>query len=301
MAYRVEFEFSPLYELANSLDLFLNRKSMKHVELGQEWIINAEQSLELSGLSIGNTKELPCLSYLFLLIWQSPEKEEVQPFIKWLHSLQPGSIYEKLFPYISAPLPTDLLTIRDQYIELIKVWDTIYFSKLNPDITDALRESVLVKEKLYYEDPISYVEQISGGLRIEAYEGLEQVIMIPTYHTNPLIVSRKLKNTVQILYPIDLPEGEHAPPKKLVRLTKALADENRLKILKLVYKNPMTFTEILQYFDVSKSTVHHHVMLLRTAGLISAYHTGECCSETFVYRPTGMDELTTVFMGFMEN
>jgi DNA-binding transcriptional ArsR family regulator len=300
MAYRVEFEFSPLYELVNSLELFLNRKSMKHVELGQEWIIDVERKLEMSGLTIGNTKELPCLSYLFLLIWQSPEKEEVQSFIKWLHTLQPGSIYEKLSPYISESLPTDLTNIRDRYIELIKIWDSVYFSKLNPDIMDALRESVLIQQKIKYGDPISYVEQISGGLRIGAYAGLEQVIMIPTYHTNPLIVSRKLKNTVQVMYPIDLPEVDHAPSKRLVRLTKALADENRLKILKLVYNNPMTFTEILQHFDVSKSTVHHHVMLLRTAGLISAYHTGECCSETFVYRPTGMEELTTDFMTFME-
>lgn len=302
MGYRVVFEFSPLYELVNSLELFLSKKSIKSVDLGAEWIKEVQEQLEAHNVDFGNPKDLPCFSYLYLLIWQSPEKEDVDAFINWLHSLQPGSLYEKLFSYVSESLPTDLTAIRDQYIDLIEKWNDVYFSKIDPEIIDLLRESVIEWESKSQDgDPIKFVEKVSGGLKIEDYEGLQQVILTPAYHMNPLITISKFRNMAQIIYPVDRLESDpFQPSKKLVRITKALADENRLRILKLLTEGPKTFTEILKHFDVSKSTVHHHVMLLRTAGLISAYHKNECCSETFVYRPIGMSELTEQFHEFIK-
>lgn len=302
MGYRVQFEFSPLYELVNSLELFATKKSIKNVDLGAEWIKDVQVKLDEHGVDLGNTKDLPCFSYLYLLIWQSPEKEDVDTFIKWLQSLAPGSLYEKLFSYVSESLPTDLTAIRNHYIKLMKTWDDVYFKSIDPHVLDVLRESMIKgEERIGTEDPVSLVNRISGGIYMEQYEELEQVIMIPTYHTSPLITSRKFKNIAYIFYPVDMPESDrNVPSKKLLRITKALADENRLRIIKLVSEGPKTFTEILQHFDVSKSTVHHHVMLLRTAGLISAYHTDECCSELFVYRPYGIKELSEQFEEYID-
>lgn len=302
MSYQVVFEFSPLYELVNSLELFLNKKSLKNVELGSDWIDNIQSKLDTANFDLGNPKDLPDFTYLYLFIWQSPEKENIDLFLQWLKSLQPGSLYEKLFSYISETLPADLSEIRDQYVEIIDKWNRLYFSNLDSNIMDCLRQSVINLDQLIdTRDPVLFVEKISGGLKIEAYEGLRQVIMTPTYHTNPLITIRKLKNVAHILYPVDLPETDPTgPSKKLVRITKALADENRLKIVKLLREGPKTFTEILQHFTISKSTVHHHVMLLRTAGLISSYHTDQCCSEMFIYRPFGIHELVTHFDEYLQ-
>ncbi|WP_442598350.1 ArsR/SmtB family transcription factor [Neobacillus sp. D3-1R] len=302
MGYRVVFEFSPLYELVNSLELFLSKKSIKNVDLGTDWVKQVQENLDAHHIDFGNPKDIPCFSYLYLLVWQSPEKENIDVFLNWLRSLQPGDLYEKLFSYVSESLPTDLTVIRDQYVHLLHIWNEQYFSKMDTEILDLLRESFLEWEgKPMEEDPISFVEKASGGLKIEAYEGLQQVILIPSYHMNPLIRINKFKNIAQILFPVDRPEMDpYQPSKKLVRLTKALADENRLRILKLLSEGPKTFSEILKHFDVSKSTVHHHVMLLRTAGLVTAYHTDEFCSEFFIYRPIGMTELTEQFNHYIK-
>jgi DNA-binding transcriptional ArsR family regulator len=302
MGYRVVFEFSPLYELVNSLELFLTKRSIKNVEIGTEWIKEVQEKLDTAHVDFGNHKEHPSFCYLYLLIWQSPEKENVEGFLNWLTSLQPGSIYEKLFSYVSESLPSDLSGIRDQYVELIRKWNNAYFSKINPEILHFLRDSIVEREgKDINEDPVQFVERISGGLKIEQYGGLQQVILTPTYHTNPLIIISKLKNIAHIFYPLDIPEEDpNQPSKKLIRLTKALADENRLRIIKLLSEGPKTFTEILQHFSVSKSTVHHHVMLLRTAGLISSYHTDECGTETYIYRPIGMQDLHQHFHEYLQ-
>ena len=302
MSYQVVFEFSPLYELVNSLELFFNKKSIKNVELGSDWIDNIQSKLDTAKIDFGNPKDLPDFTYLYLFIWQSPEKENIDLFLQWLKSLQPGSLYEKLFSYISETLPADLSGIRDQYVELIDKWNHALFFKYGFKYYGLLTTVGYNLDQLTnMRDPVLFVEQISGGLKIEPYEGLRQVIMTPTYHTNPLITIRKLKNVAHILYPVDLPETDPTgPSKKLIRITKALADENRLKIVKLLREGPKTFTEILQHFTISKSTVHHHVMLLRTAGLISSYHTDECCSEMFIYRPFGIHELVTHFDEYLQ-
>lgn len=204
MSYKVEFEYSPLYELVNSLELFLSKKSIKHVDLGPNWVKEIQLKIDKKGIEFGSLKDVPCFSYLYLLIWQSPEKEEVEKFLVWLRSLQPGSLYEKLFPYVSESIPTDLSLMRNLYIDLITIWNDVYFSRMNPDIMDCLRESILEMKKLEYKDPISFVEEISGGVKFEAYEGLQQVIMSPTHHTSPLIVSHKFKNLVHVLYPVEM-------------------------------------------------------------------------------------------------
>lgn len=303
MGYKVVFEFSPLYELANSLELFLSKKSIKNVEIGAEWIKEVQARLDEANIDFGNPKDQPSFCYLYLFIWQSPEKENVEAFLAWLRSLDPGDIYEKLFSYVSESLPADLVNIRDQYVDLIRKWNDVYFSKLDTFILDILRESIIEwdGEVQSEEDPVQFVEKVSGGLKLEAYKGLRQVVMTPTYHLTPLITYSKLKNMAHIFYPVDMPESDpNQPSKKLVRITKALADENRLRIIKLLTEGPKTFTEILKHFQVSKSTVHHHVMLLRTAGLISSYHNHECCSETFVYRPIGMAELKEHFDEYLQ-
>jgi DNA-binding transcriptional ArsR family regulator len=302
LGYRVVFEFSPLYELVNSLELFLSKKSIKNMELGTDWIKAIQERSEAMDVDFGNPKEHPSFCYLYLLIWQSPVKENVVDFLNWLNSLQPGSLYEKLFSYVSESLPTDLVGFRDQYVDLIRKWNDLYFSKIEPETLMILRESVMKWEgKEIKGDPVQFVEKVSGGLKIEQYDGLQQVILTPSFHTTPLIIISKMKNIAHIFYPVDKPENDpNQPSKKLVRITKALADENRLRIIKLLKEGPKTFTEILQYFSVSKSTVHHHVMLLRTAGLISSYHTDECGAETYIYRPFGMTELEENFQEYLQ-
>lgn len=294
MAFKVDFEFSPLYELVSSLELFLSKKFIKNVDIGPDWVKDIQTVIEHRNIQLANPKDIPCFDYLYLLIWQSPEKEDFQKFIHWLGSLDPGQLYEKLFSYLLEPMPSNLMEIRNTYVELLTKWQDVYFSTIDVNILETLRKSVTDwQEESSALDPVLFVEKISGGVRLADYQGLHQVLLTPTFHISPLLTVRKHKYMVHIFYPVDLPvQDPNQPSKKLVRLTKALADDNRLRILKLVKEGPKTFTEIQQQFEVSKSTVHHHLMLLRTAGLISVYHTSECSSDSYVYRPLGMMELS---------
>ena len=62
--------------------------------------------------------------------------------------------------------------------------------------------------------------------------------------------------------------GSNAPPVRLLRLAKALADERRLRLLKKLSTGSYTLQELADDFGVAKSTIHHHLVTLRTAGLV---------------------------------
>ena len=76
-----------------------------------------------------------------------------------------------------------------------------------------------------------------------------------------------------------------APPPAVVRLHRALGDETRLRILKLLAGRDLYLTEIAQQLDLSKPTIKHHLALLRAAGLVTIIEAGT--SSTTASAATG--------------
>jgi DNA-binding transcriptional ArsR family regulator len=56
---------------------------------------------------------------------------------------------------------------------------------------------------------------------------------------------------------------------------KALNDETRREILKLLKKRDLTAGEIADHFDFSKPTISHHLDLLKQAHLVAAVKEGQ--------------------------
>jgi DNA-binding transcriptional ArsR family regulator len=70
------------------------------------------------------------------------------------------------------------------------------------------------------------------------------------------------------------PSDELSPPLAVIRLHRALGDETRLRILKLLASKDLYLTEIAQQLDLSKPTIKHHLSLLRSAGLVTITESG---------------------------
>jgi DNA-binding transcriptional ArsR family regulator len=55
----------------------------------------------------------------------------------------------------------------------------------------------------------------------------------------------------------------------------ALADPTRRKILSLLYKREMTAGELAGHFDMTKSSMSHHFLVLKEADLITCEREGQ--------------------------
>lgn len=294
MSYKVQGDFTPVYELAISLKLYIDKKMIKNADLGIDWYKRVSTVLdeEFKEYIVGFNEEACCFSYLFLLIWLSPKKENVNEFLIWLKQLTPGEMYEKLSPIVDEALPNDLGKLRDVYVSLLSKWQNQYFTDIDPLIVETLQKNAQSITKAKITDSIEFVEKVSGGIRIPSFESLEKIILIPSYHQSPFITYHRHQSIFLVFYSVDLPNDDSfAPSKALLRLAKAVSDENRLKILKKLTEGPKNFSSLLTGLEVSKSTVHHHIMALRSAGLISVLVSEDCGHDEYILRSAGVDEL----------
>ena len=60
----------------------------------------------------------------------------------------------------------------------------------------------------------------------------------------------------------------------MLRLHRALGDETRLRILRLLRDRDYYLTEIAERLELSKPTIKHHLAQLRAAGLVTLIEEG---------------------------
>jgi DNA-binding transcriptional ArsR family regulator len=82
--------------------------------------------------------------------------------------------------------------------------------------------------------------------------------------------------------------GDRANLPGPARLYKALADERRLVLLDLLRRGPVTLGDAAREVGLSKSTTHHHLAILRQAGLVLIREDEE---RSYALRPEALTEV----------
>jgi DNA-binding transcriptional ArsR family regulator len=170
-------------------------------------------------------------------------------------------------------LPRDFVGWRDRIVGLLRVWHGCYFNEIEPAILDGLhREAERLRGRLTSMPPRELVEQITNGMWVEPVPGMVHVELVPHYHLRPYNHDCNLADGVLLLYPADvLPVPPEAPPAALLRLTRGLSDESRLRILRFLSLGTRSLTEVARFAGLSQPTVHHHLAQLRSAGLVRVH------------------------------
>jgi DNA-binding transcriptional ArsR family regulator len=300
MSYLIKFDRSPVYELTFSLLLFkrpLGMKFLKALDIGVKWNEEIKEQMgESFTQKVKVAGDLPFFNLLEILIYESPKKDEVGAFLKWLDELSIGSIYEILAPYLSnsVSLPIQLDEERKQCVELLQEWNEKYYSTL--PFQNTIKEEVDQNERLYLKDNHcdneTILQNLTEGIVIEPQEGLETVVLTPTIHYRPLsavYVNQKI-HIVRYPYLNELNQGQ-LEVTSITNLGRALSDQNRLEMLKLLSEQKMNMTEIAQSLQTTKANVHHHLVFLRMAGLLKIHVMGEGKSLSYGVRSDFSGEL----------
>jgi DNA-binding transcriptional ArsR family regulator len=125
---------------------------------------------------------------------------------------------------------------------------------------------------------VDLIEKTTNGLRWLGEPGIRRVILAPSYFSRPYNFLLAGGDWRFFGYPVRDealgPNDPLSPPAALLRLHRALGDETRLRILKLLGRRDLYLTEIAQELDLSKPTIKHHLALLRAAGLLTVTDAG---------------------------
>ncbi|MEV7978485.1 winged helix-turn-helix domain-containing protein [Streptomyces sp. NPDC086519] len=111
------------------------------------------------------------------------------------------------------------------------------------------------------------VEDATGGIVLGEDLPADSVLLVPTVLGAPWVYSTDVNGTRVFCCPVREQSGPTA--ETLVPVLRALGDPTRLTVLRhLATTGPTTLSELTAKLGISKSAVHKHVMLLRSAGLI---------------------------------
>ncbi len=111
----------------------------------------------------------------------------------------------------------------------------------------------------------------TNGYELSDDPSIRRIVLLPSFWIRPwLVVGRRadaevLTTVVAEQFLILPPE---APSPALLKLFKALGDESRLTLLRRLSSGPISLTEATAELDVAKATAHHHLSILRQAGLV---------------------------------
>gem|GEM_PF-780631 len=171
-------------------------------------------------------------------------------------------------------LKNHLISLMQAWYETIIKQDEAYtLSILEKDF----KAKSIMKKKL---TPEKFVEWTIGDTYVPE-PTVTNVLLIPQYIYRPWTVETDDINTKIFYYPISdesiiSNNDRYIPSFTLVQEYKALGDEVRLKMIKFLYEGDKTLQELTEKFDIAKSTVHHHLSLLRSVRIVqtlnSMYH-----------------------------
>ena len=119
--------------------------------------------------------------------------------------------------------------------------------------------------------PERLVEKVTNGITFEMQPQVSGVLLIPSVAIRPYVVLTEHGSLRVFAYSISdevLAADEDTPPAFLVDTFKALGDEKRLRILGVLAEGDLGLKELAERVDLAKSTAHHHLRMLRSAGLV---------------------------------
>jgi DNA-binding transcriptional ArsR family regulator len=133
--------------------------------------------------------------------------------------------------------------------------------------------------------PLEAVERLTGYRYVPEPEA-DRVVLIPHLQPKPSLVLAQHRGARLIVYSAG---PEPASEERLAHIGRALADPRRVEILSLVGRGVELPAELVEATGLTRSTVHHHLVLLREAGLVGLE--GDARAYRYVPRAEAAAEL----------
>ncbi|WP_342435709.1 ArsR family transcriptional regulator [Paenibacillus sp. FSL L8-0436] len=297
MSYELKIDVSPVYELLDSFMIYVTGKWISNLDIGPDWVRDLDGRIPPQQVSaLKQAAEWPFTDYDVLYAW-AYNRGPGSKVLQFLDELESSSLEER-FGRLSPLFPDftieECKRIRDSYAPLLRLWYDQYFrhveQKILPLLIEDASEKKLLESKM---DPGALIEYASGGVVVGDIPDLQTIVLLPTVHNRP-INTYCFYNTLMIIqYPVDVPsEDEDEPPTVLLRLTKALSDPTRLRLLRYVANEPKTIWDMQSDLSQSSEMLMHHLLILRVAGLLRVHLGSEGeGNERFSIRADGASDL----------
>ncbi len=195
---------------------------------------------------------------------------------------------------------------RDRLVTAIRRFRNEVFAPHEEEFAGAISRAATARRAMATRDSAKdVIEQVTNGLDYEIPLGVTRVVLVPSVILRPLSVIDRHREMLLVFYGLDddfLNNNPEAPPAWMVKFYKAMSDEKRLRILRRLSEGDTSLDELTTMLDISKSTVHHHITILRAAGLIRIQirnNDGGKESKCYGLRPQAFEDASSFLESYM--
>jgi DNA-binding transcriptional ArsR family regulator len=169
-------------------------------------------------------------------------------------------------------------TLVDEVADLMEAWLPLY-QEVEPRVRSILkRDAELRSGDIATMRSAELIERTTNGIRWLSEPGVRRVVLAPSFLVRPYNFTFTGDDWRLFIYPAAdaalEPHDPLAPPQSVLRLHRALGDDTRLRILRLLKDRDWYLTEIAERLELSKPTIKHHLAQLRAAGLVTLTEEG---------------------------
>jgi len=285
---------SIVYEVLLSFSLYKRQTHLKYLAISKDWYTTTKNKIsEELDKEISELEDLQFEDLSVHLIEHCPQNN-FRGYHSWLSQLPLGDMYELLAPYVSEKkgMPTNLEARRNKHLSLLLRWYEEYFIDIEEMITTVLTDHIKNIDKTALNDnPFREIEKLTKGFDIEDLQANE-IVLAPTWHFRPLSLIDVFNHKVVLTFPCLMSIKDET-----LFITKALAEEKRLQILSTMRDESKTFTDLVLLMGMSKGNIHHHILLLRSAGLLKIKPTRQDYFH-YKFRHNRVQDLSNLLLDF---
>ncbi len=215
---------------------------------------------------------------------RKPEKQEFTEGLQSLLAEPPGAI-------------------RDDAVEFLRFAFDELFEEHLTRCADALRRDAEATETMALTmSPERLIELATKGISYTPQPGVVGYHLIPSLVVRPWALMLEHEGVRFFVYPVGdehLDADPDTPPSWMLSVYKALADEKRLRVLHTLAQGPAGLGDLAAHIGVAKSTMHHHLGILRQAGLIRVAVGDLKEPSAYSLRPEVLPELDRVLATYL--
>jgi DNA-binding transcriptional ArsR family regulator len=202
---------------------------------------------------------------------------------------------------LAVLLPLDPDETRRRLLAALAGWHAESFAAREAGLVGALAADARATAELVATmPPARLIELVCGGFAYEPEPECPRVLLVPHLAARPWLLLCQHRDTRIICHPARHQGRDEraATAEGLLRLGRALGDEQRQRLLdELAGGGQPDLDELAGAVGLSRSTVHHHLVLLRAAGLVGL--AGNARRYRYRLRPEAVAEATALLASLL--
>ena len=168
--------------------------------------------------------------------------------------------------------------VQADIASIVEAWSADVFPSFASDAMAVIGRDIVAKERLLGSRPARDALMVAtNGVDVEPASWATDIVVVPTVAMRPFLAPSEFETTAIFLCSAGdeaFEDDPAAPPRRLVKVAAAIGDELRLRILRTLGENELTATEIADRLGVDRTSLHHHLGILRSAGLVTIHDDG---------------------------